>query len=97
MFDAVVMTMPVPQILQLPGMDQIMDSKLIEKLSNVNYGSRYALGLFFDKAEPDVQLDSSMPTMSVSYMKDDTVFCYAAIEGKRKGNDYPTSVMFHTR
>ena len=34
MFDAVVMTMPVPQILQLPGMDQIMDSKLIEKLSN---------------------------------------------------------------
>merc|ERR1719273_1228804 len=42
MFDAVVMTMPVPQILQLPGMDQIMDSKLIKKLSNVNYGSRYA-------------------------------------------------------
>jgi predicted NAD/FAD-dependent oxidoreductase len=46
-FNAAVMTMPIPQILQLPGMDQILDKKTTEKLSNVQYSARYALALFF--------------------------------------------------
>merc|ERR1719400_1536673 len=97
LFDAVVMTMPVPQILQLPGMDQIIDSTMTEKLTNVNYGSRYALGLFFDEPDASVLLDEKIPSTSVQYTKDDPVFCYAAIDGIKKGLDSPTSVMFHTR
>ena len=89
--------MPVPQILQLPGMDQIIDSSMTEKLANVNYGSRYALGLFFDKPDASVLLDAQLSSTSVQYTKDDSVFCYAAIDGKKKGIDSPTSVMFHTR
>merc|ERR1719189_182595 len=98
-FDAVVMTMPVPQILQLPGMEEIIDSKLKEKLSNVNYVSRYALGLFFDKSDPNVGFNDggSIMNTSVEYITGDPIFCYAAIDGKKKGIQSPTSVMFHCR
>ena len=89
--------MPVPQILQLPGMDSIIDSATTDKLANVNYGSRYALGLFFDKFDSSILLDEKIPNTSVQYTKDDPVFCYAAIEGKKRGVESPTSVMFHTR
>ena len=96
-FNAAVMTMPIPQILQLPGMDQILDVKTTEKLSNVRYSARYALALFFDKTEPDVVLNSSMPETGAHYIGDDSIFCYAAIDGKKKGIDSPTSVIFHTK
>ena len=96
-FNAAVMTMPIPQILQLPGMDQILDKKTTEKLSNVRYSARYALALFFDKIEPEVVLNSSMPETGAHYIGDDSIFCYAAIDGKKKGIDSPTSVIFHTK
>merc|ERR1711997_367993 len=97
LFDAAVMTMPVPQILQLPGMDQIIKPETKENLSNVVYSSRYALALFFDKTESSVILNSSLPETGAHYIGDDSVFCYAAIDGKKKGIDSPTSVIFHTK
>ena len=91
------MTMPVPQILQLPGMDQIIEPETKENLSKVSYSSRYALALFFDKTEPDVILNSELPETGAHYIGDDKIFCYAAIDGKKKGIDSPTSVIFHTK
>ena len=91
------MTMPIPQILQLPGMDQIINQNTTEKLSKVTYSSRYALALFFDKTEPDVVLNSKLTKTGAHYIADDPIFCYAAIDGKKKEINSPTSVILHTK
>ena len=98
MFDSALMTMPVPQILQLPGMDKILSKNLTKKLTNVKYSSRYALALFYDKYEPDVQLSQDVIETGAHYITDDPIFCYAGIDGLKKGlNNSPTSVVFHTK
>ena len=90
--------MPVPQILQLPGMNAILDSSMKENLEKVSYSSRYALALFFNKAEPGVILNKTAPETGAHYISDDPIFCYAAIDGKKKGlAETPTSVIFHTK
>merc|ERR1711973_166521 len=51
-FDAVVLTLPVPQVLELKGdISDIIrnDTKLLNKLQNVEYSTRFALGLFYDQ------------------------------------------------
>lgn len=48
-FDAVVLTMPAPQLLEIKGYVQSsLDPKLRNDLGAVKYSSRYALGLFYD-------------------------------------------------
>ena len=49
LFQAAILTMPIPQIINLPGMGSILSSEVSEKLSNVQYHSRYALGLFYEE------------------------------------------------
>lgn len=48
-FDALILTMPVPQLLQLKGniLGSSLDPELCSNLSSVCYSSRYALGLFY--------------------------------------------------
>ena len=91
-FDAAVMTMPVPQILQLPGMDTILESELKEKLSNVMYASRYALGLFYDKP-------INIPNMNrTEYISGDEILVYAANDPGRRDElkeNTATSIVFH--
>ena len=49
-FDALVLTIPVPQMLALEGnLLSSINPEIITKLSSVRYSSRYALGLFYDK------------------------------------------------
>ncbi|XP_030883214.1 renalase [Leptonychotes weddellii] len=49
LFDIVVLTMPVPQILQLQGDVANLISKCQrQQLESVSYSSRYALGLFYE-------------------------------------------------
>ncbi len=97
-FDAAVLTMPVPQILQLPHMIDILDQDISSKLSKVSYASRYALGLFFDKQEASVILNESNPNISVRYIKGDPILTYVSLEGKRRGKiSSATSVTFHAR
>ncbi|GIY78334.1 renalase [Caerostris extrusa] len=45
-FDAVVLTIPVPQVLQLDGLHSYLESDQLEKLKAVEYCSRYAVGFF---------------------------------------------------
>ncbi len=92
--------MPVPQILELPGMPEILSPALAGQLSKVSYSSRYALALFYDVAEPKVQLSQVRPETGAHYITDDPIFCYAAIDSKKKeliSADAPTSVVFHTK
>ena len=91
--------MPVPQIFTLPGMDSILKPEIKQKLEKVEYSSRYALALFFDKFEADVILANNS---GAHYIKDDPIFCYAAINTVRRGCEgqlekVPTSVVFHTK
>ncbi len=51
-FDAAVLTMPVPQILQLPGIDSFLEESTKSKLKEVAYSSRYALALYYDSPQP---------------------------------------------
>ena len=100
-FDAVILTMPVPQIVNLSGMNSILSNDLKNKLSKVEYSSRYALALFFDKFEENVML-SNDPKVGAEYISDDSIFCYAATNGLKRGLEtefqkVPTSVIFHTK
>uniref|UniRef100_A0A671FZK5 Renalase, FAD dependent amine oxidase n=1 Tax=Rhinolophus ferrumequinum TaxID=59479 RepID=A0A671FZK5_RHIFE len=48
-FDIVVLTMPVPQILQLQGdIANVISEHQRQQLESVSYSSRYALGLFYE-------------------------------------------------
>lgn len=46
--DAVVLTIPVPQLLNLQGNIQTLLEPYRVELNNVTYSSRYALGLYFN-------------------------------------------------
>ncbi|XP_037083968.1 renalase-like [Pollicipes pollicipes] len=94
-FDVVVLTMPTPQILGLggsllKGSDADEDS-VVAGLRGVEYSSRYALGLFFDKpGAVDVP-------WGATYVSDHPVIRYVAVDNVKRGKDTaPTSVVVHT-
>ncbi|KAK2176804.1 hypothetical protein NP493_639g02002 [Ridgeia piscesae] len=94
-FDCVVLTMPVPQILELSGNIQsaIDQGGLREKLNNVTYSSRYAMGLFYEAGtEMDVP-------WTAKYILDDPCVRFVAIDSKKRGLATETvgpSVVIHT-
>jgi renalase len=95
--------MPVPQVLELGCMNKIIgnDPDLLRKLSSVQYSSRYALALFFDDGPEAAKLSLSKdhPDTGAQYIKDDPIFCYAAMDSLNKNSSGPgpTSVVFHTK
>lgn len=95
-FNAVVLTMPVPQILQFrDSFHKVLDSqrKIYEQLQGVNYSSRFALGLFYP---PGTELPY---TWSVKYLDNHPCIRFIAIDNKKRGVDGTNvnpSVVVHT-
>uniref|UniRef100_A0A1B6CIQ7 Amine oxidase domain-containing protein n=1 Tax=Clastoptera arizonana TaxID=38151 RepID=A0A1B6CIQ7_9HEMI len=93
-FDIVILTMPIPQILQLQGSIKdilLNEPDVLNKLESVSYYSRYALGLFYDNNSlKDIKWDAQ-------YFVDDPVFRYIAIDNKkRQVKNIPDTVVIHT-
>lgn len=93
-FDGVVLTMPVPQILGLEGTlaERIRNETTVHKnLQDVKYSARFALGLFYDE---NIDLRTSW---SCNYLTDHPIFRYVAIDNLKRGRvSGPTSVLAHT-
>lgn len=92
-FDSVVLTLPVPQLLNLSG-DILpeMDKKLIADLKSVTYSSRYALGLFYKDA-----FTANVKTWSAKYFDNPTVR-FAAWDTAKRGcpSSHGSSLVIHT-
>lgn len=95
-FDAVILTMPVPQLFGLGGsVKDVLDKneKLRLALQSVDYSSRYALGLFFEE-DVNIKLKNNA---SAQYVTNDPVVRFIAVDNKKRGleNGAP-SVVVHT-
>ncbi|KAM9837186.1 renalase [Aulostomus maculatus] len=81
-FDAVVLTMPVPQILQLHGdVGDMLSVHQKQQLDAVVYSSRFALALFFP---PDV--DFTFP-WGACYVSNNPCICYVAVDSRKRSAD----------
>ncbi|XP_053197623.1 renalase [Scomber japonicus] len=91
-FDAVVLTMPVPQILQLQGdVGDILSVSQREQLDRVQYSSRFAVALFFP---PDVVFSFDW---TARYVSDNSVIRYIAADSrKRHADSGGPSLVVHT-
>ncbi|KAJ8396043.1 hypothetical protein AAFF_G00025750 [Aldrovandia affinis] len=93
-FDAVVLTMPVPQILQLQGdVSSLIDGGRRQKLEAVSYSSRYALGLFY---KADARIDVPW---AAKYIADNPCIRFISIDDKKRNldsSDCGPSVVVHT-
>ncbi|XP_068113605.1 renalase isoform X2 [Hyperolius riggenbachi] len=93
-FDAVVLTMPVPQILQLQGdIRKLINEKQRRQLEAVSYSSRYALGLFY---EAGTQIDVPW---AAKYITDNPCIRFISIDNKKRNvesSDMGPSLVVHT-
>lgn len=93
-FDAVLLTMPVPQILQLLGdLPQILPQQQRALLSQVQYSSRFAVALFFPK-DLDLGLD-----FGLKYVSDNDCIRYLSVEHLKRETDLSDlgpSLVVHT-
>ncbi|CAL1544561.1 unnamed protein product [Lymnaea stagnalis] len=95
-FDVVILTIPVPQVLQLKGslhewIGNCPDMK--KKLQNVSYSSRYALGLFFP------QRTELNYRWCAKYISDNPCLRYIAIDQAKRGISQVNqgkSIVLHT-
>jgi len=91
----VVVTAPVPQILQLGGGVQTRIQKqpqLLQQLEKVEYSTRFVLGMFFN--EPvDLGVD-----WAASYIGDHPILRFVSIDNLKRGlgDQSPTSVLVHS-
>uniref|UniRef100_A0A1A8G054 Renalase, FAD-dependent amine oxidase n=1 Tax=Nothobranchius korthausae TaxID=1143690 RepID=A0A1A8G054_9TELE len=94
LFDAVVLTIPVPQILELQGdLGNLMSAQQKQKLEGVRYSSRFALALFFS---PDVVFSFSW---GAKYVTDNHCIRYIAVDNRKRNADSPglgPSLVIHT-
>lgn len=93
-FDAVVLTMPVPQILQLQGdISSLLAGSQREQLESVRYSSRYALGLFFPP-------HTNIPTpWAAKYVAGSPCIRFIAIDDRKRNTESPDcgpSLVVHT-
>lgn len=93
-YEAVILTMPVPQILELSGdISRIIkqDQTLYNNLQSVKYSTRFAIGLFFDLA-----VDLGV-TWTSNYISNHPIFRFVAVDNLKRGDVAgPTSVIAHT-
>ncbi|XP_063291350.1 renalase isoform X2 [Pelobates fuscus] len=93
-FDAVVLTMPVPQILQIQGdIAKLIKEKQRQQLETVIYSSRYALGLFY---EAGTQIDVPW---AAKYITDNPCIRFISIDNKKRNvesSDVGPSLVVHT-
>uniref|UniRef100_A0A803Y1N4 Renalase, FAD dependent amine oxidase n=2 Tax=Meleagris gallopavo TaxID=9103 RepID=A0A803Y1N4_MELGA len=94
LFDVVILTMPVPQILQLQGdIVNIINEKQKQQLESARYSSRYALGLFY---EVGAQIDVPW---AAKYITDNPCIRFISIDNKKRNVESPEigpSVVVHT-
>ncbi|XP_054622955.1 renalase [Dunckerocampus dactyliophorus] len=87
-FDSVVLTMPVPQILQLQGdLQDMLSAKQREQLDGVAYSSRFALALFFS---PGVDIDVPWAARYYNNYNDSNntkCICYVTVEPRKRGTE----------
>ncbi|GFG36973.1 hypothetical protein Cfor_05394 [Coptotermes formosanus] len=94
MFDIVILTMPVPQLLDLQGSLREIITKNYEmeqNLKSVKFSSRYALCLFFDSNYKfNIGWDAK-------YVYDNEIFRFVSFDNKKRNRpDLPSAVVFHT-
>ncbi|NXI42966.1 RNLS Renalase, partial [Galbula dea] len=93
-FDIVILTMPVPQILQLQGdIVNIINESQKQQLESVSYSSRYALGLFY---EAGTWIDVPW---AAQYITDNPCIRFISIDNKKRNIESPEigpSVVVHT-
>ncbi|XP_062331169.1 renalase isoform X1 [Osmerus eperlanus] len=93
-FDVVVLTMPVPQILQLQGdVASLMGEDQRGLLEGVSYSSRYALGLFYAP-----QAHIHVP-WAARYVSNSPCIRFIAIDDKKRSAESPDhgpSMVVHT-
>ncbi|XP_031694639.1 renalase [Anarrhichthys ocellatus] len=94
MFDAIVLTMPAPQILQLQGdVGHMLSVHQKQQLEGVEYSSRFAVALFFP---PDVVF--TFP-WAARYITDNPCVRYIAADSRKRNADGPgrgPSLIVHT-
>ncbi|XP_023321238.1 renalase-like [Eurytemora carolleeae] len=93
-FETVVLTMPVPQILELGGdIAELLkeDASVLNGLKSVRYSSRFVLGLFFDE---NVNLSVEWTS---KYINKHPIFRFISIDNLKRGDEQgPTSVLVHS-
>ncbi|XP_040463125.1 renalase isoform X1 [Falco naumanni] len=93
-FDVVILTIPVPQILQLQGdIVNIINESQKQQLESVSYSSRYALGLFY---EAGTWIDVPW---AAQYITDNPCIRFISIDNKKRNIESPEigpSVVVHT-
>ncbi|KAL0984129.1 hypothetical protein UPYG_G00137480 [Umbra pygmaea] len=93
-FNALVLTMPVPQILQLQGdLGSLLEDSQRQQLEAVSYSSRYALGLFY-KAEAHIPVP-----WAAKYISNSPCIRFIAIDNKKRNLESPecgASMVVHT-
>ncbi|NWQ81759.1 RNLS Renalase, partial [Columbina picui] len=78
-FDIVILTMPVPQILQLQGdLLNLINGSQKQQLESVSYSSRYALGLFY---EAGTRIDVPW---AAQYITDNPCIRFISIDNKKR-------------
>ncbi|XP_027521460.1 renalase [Corapipo altera] len=93
-FDVVILTIPVPQILQLQGdIVNIINESQKQQLESVSYSSRYALGLFY---EAGARIDVPW---AAQYITDNPCIRFISIDNKKRNIESPQvgpSLVVHT-
>ncbi|KAG8200584.1 hypothetical protein JTE90_000654 [Oedothorax gibbosus] len=90
-FDAVILTLPVPQVLQLKGITSQLSDDHLNKLKAVEYCSRFALGCFFEK-DYEFFKNSSWSGKFLS----DNIIRFCSIDHCKRGSSGLPSVAIHT-
>ena len=98
-FDAVILTMPVPQILELisksPKMNlvegQPTSDMLVSQLKSVKYSSRYAIALLYDcDNENEKEVLKRTITLDngscAKYLSGDSIFRYVSLDSYKRAN-----------
>ncbi|XP_042894685.1 renalase [Parasteatoda tepidariorum] len=88
-FDAVVLTIPIPQILQLNGLSNLLQD-YYPKLEAVEYCSRFALGLFYDT---ECDFSVKFPD-SAKFFPNDPVIAYYSIN--HQNQTAKTTIVVHS-
>jgi renalase len=93
-YDAVVITIPVPQMLALDGISPLLDlrQKLTENLKTVSYSSRYAVALHFDS-------NFIIPVpWTAKYVSDNSIIRFVCWDSKKRNPSSGTapSLLVHS-
>jgi len=92
-FHQVLLTMPVPQVLQLGGdIPSILETRsdIKERLESVKYSTRFVLAMFFDK-----QVDLGVP-WAAKYINNNDIVRFVSVDNMKRGvPERPSSVLVH--